>query len=237
MERVRWIKKPTSTALQVIAGNIATGDGRPRRWCRPAPMPSRSASGRGPSAPRAWWPASACRSSRAIANVAGALNGSDVPLIADGGIRYSGDIAKAVAAGAHSVMVGRLFAGTEESPGEVELYQGRSYKSYRGMGSLGAMAQRRRFPGSLLPGRDHRAREARARRASRAACPYKGSLVRGHPSADRRAAGEHGIHRQCDARRHAREREAGARLSRPACARVTSTTWPSRRKPRTTGCA
>jgi IMP dehydrogenase len=78
----------------------------------------------------------------AVANVAAALEGSGVPLIADGGIRYSGDLAKAIAAGAHSVMIGGLFGGTEESPGEVELYQGASYKSYRGMGSLGAMAQR-----------------------------------------------------------------------------------------------
>ncbi|KPJ79903.1 MAG: inosine-5'-monophosphate dehydrogenase [Gammaproteobacteria bacterium SG8_30] len=78
----------------------------------------------------------------AVATVAAALAESDVPLIADGGIRYSGDVAKAIAAGAHAVMIGGLFAGTEESPGEVELYQGASYKSYRGMGSLGAMAQR-----------------------------------------------------------------------------------------------
>lgn len=77
----------------------------------------------------------------AVANVAAELNKSDVPFISDGGIRYSGDIAKAIAAGAHSVMVGSVFAGTEEAPGEVELYQGRSYKSYRGMGSVGAMAQ------------------------------------------------------------------------------------------------
>ena len=78
----------------------------------------------------------------AVANVAAALAKSGVPLIADGGIRFSGDLAKALAAGAHSVMIGGMFAGTEESPGEVELYQGASYKSYRGMGSLGAMAQR-----------------------------------------------------------------------------------------------
>ena len=77
----------------------------------------------------------------AIAQVAKELQGTGVPIIADGGIRYSGDVAKAIASGAHSVMIGSLFAGTEESPGEVELYQGRTYKSYRGMGSLGAMAQ------------------------------------------------------------------------------------------------
>jgi IMP dehydrogenase len=78
----------------------------------------------------------------AIANVAAALAPSGVPLIADGGVRFSGDLAKAIAAGAHSVMIGGLFAGTEESPGEVELYQGASFKSYRGMGSLGAMGER-----------------------------------------------------------------------------------------------
>ena len=77
----------------------------------------------------------------AVANVAKVLAETDTPLIADGGVRYSGDIAKAIAAGAHAVMVGGLFAGTEEAPGEVELYQGRSYKSYRGMGSLGALSE------------------------------------------------------------------------------------------------
>jgi IMP dehydrogenase len=78
----------------------------------------------------------------AVANVAAAVREADVPVISDGGIRFSGDIAKAIAAGAHAVMIGGLFAGTEESPGEVELYQGASYKSYRGMGSLGAMSER-----------------------------------------------------------------------------------------------
>jgi IMP dehydrogenase len=78
----------------------------------------------------------------AVASVAEALRDTDVPIISDGGIRFSGDVAKAIAAGAHAVMIGGLFAGTEESPGEVELYQGASYKSYRGMGSIGAMAER-----------------------------------------------------------------------------------------------
>ncbi|MEZ5482152.1 MAG: IMP dehydrogenase [Porticoccaceae bacterium] len=77
----------------------------------------------------------------AIANVVDALKEKDIPVIADGGVRFSGDIAKAIAAGAHAVMMGSMFAGTEESPGEIELYQGRTYKSYRGMGSLGAMSQ------------------------------------------------------------------------------------------------
>ncbi len=78
----------------------------------------------------------------AISKVSEALAGTEVGIIADGGVRYSGDVCKALAAGASAVMVGSLFAGTEEAPGEVELYHGRSYKSYRGMGSLGAMAQR-----------------------------------------------------------------------------------------------
>jgi len=77
----------------------------------------------------------------AVQDVASVVKEAGVPMIADGGIRYSGDIAKAIAAGADSVMLGGLFAGTEEAPGEIELYQGRSYKSYRGMGSIGAMQQ------------------------------------------------------------------------------------------------
>lgn len=109
----------------------------------------------------------------AIANVADALKGTDVPLIADGGIRYSGDFAKAIAAGAHTVMVGSMLAGTEEAPGEVELYQGRSYKAYRGMGSLGAMQQGssdRYFQGES-------AAEKLVPEGIEGRVPYKGSLV------------------------------------------------------------
>ncbi len=126
---------------QVIAGNIATADG------------ARALVDAGADAVKVGiGPGSICTTRivagigvpqiSAVANVAEALRAADVPVISDGGIRFSGDIAKAIAAGAHAVMIGGLFAGTEESPGEVELYQGASYKSYRGMGSLGAMGER-----------------------------------------------------------------------------------------------
>jgi IMP dehydrogenase len=113
----------------------------------------------------------------AIDNVATALAGSGVPLIADGGVRYSGDIAKAIAAGAHTVMMGGMFAGTEEAPGEIVLYQGRSYKSYRGMGSIGAMQQGsadRYFQEATTgnPNADKLVPEGIEGRV-----PYKGSLV------------------------------------------------------------
>jgi IMP dehydrogenase len=139
IDRVRRVKA-AYPHLPVIAGNIATGD---------AALALVEA---GADAVKVGiGPGSICTTRivagvgvpqlTAIASVAEALGPKGIPFIADGGIRYSGDIAKAIATGAHTVMIGSLFAGTEESPGEVELYQGRSYKSYRGMGSLGAMAQ------------------------------------------------------------------------------------------------
>ena len=108
-----------------------------------------------------------------------------MPLIADGGIRYSGDIAKAIAAGADSVMLGGLFAGTEEAPGEIELFQGRSYKSYRGMGSLGAMQQGssdRYFQD------DEDSAEKLVPEGVEGRVPYKGSVVAVDPAADGRLA-------------------------------------------------
>ncbi len=139
IERVRWIKR-TFPDLQVVAGNIVTGDA------------ARALVDAGVDAVKVGvGPGSICTTRivagvgvpqiSAISMVAEALVGTGVPLIADGGVRYSGDVAKAIAAGASTVMLGSMFAGTEEAPGEVELYQGRSYKSYRGMGSLGAMQQ------------------------------------------------------------------------------------------------
>lgn len=139
LDTVRWIKRHYPDT-QVIGGNIATGEA------------ARALMEAGVDAVKVGiGPGSICTTRivtgvgvpqiTAIANVKAALEGTGIPLISDGGIRYSGDIAKAIAAGAHSVMIGSLFAGTEEAPGEVELYQGRSYKSYRGMGSLGAMGQ------------------------------------------------------------------------------------------------
>jgi IMP dehydrogenase len=139
IERVRWVKRHFGH-IDVIGGNIATGA---------AALALVEA---GADAVKVGiGPGSICTTRivtgvgvpqiMAIDNVAKALRGSGVPLIADGGVRYSGDIAKAIVAGADSVMMGSAFAGTEEAPGEVILYQGRSYKSYRGMGSLGAMAK------------------------------------------------------------------------------------------------
>lgn len=139
LDRVAWMKK-TYPEVQVIGGNIAT---------REAAIALADA---GVDAVKVGiGPGSICTTRivsgvgvpqiSAVANIAEALKDTGIPLIADGGIRFSGDMAKAIAAGAYCVMVGGMFAGTEEAPGEVELYQGRSYKSYRGMGSLGAMAQ------------------------------------------------------------------------------------------------
>ncbi|MFZ9407847.1 MAG: IMP dehydrogenase [Burkholderiaceae bacterium] len=138
IDRVRWIKQH-HPQVQVIGGNIATAEA------------ARALADAGADGVKVGiGPGSICTTRivagvgvpqiTAISEVASALDGSGIPLIADGGIRYSGDVAKALAAGAYSVMMGSMFAGTEEAPGEVILYQGRSYKSYRGMGSLGAMA-------------------------------------------------------------------------------------------------
>ncbi|MEM9603000.1 MAG: IMP dehydrogenase [Pseudomonadota bacterium] len=138
IERVKWVKKQSD--IDVIAGNIATADA------------ARALADAGANAVKVGiGPGSICTTRivagvgvpqiTAIDSVVQALQGTDVGAIADGGIRYSGDVAKAVATGANAIMVGSLFAGTEEAPGEVELWQGRSYKSYRGMGSVGAMRQ------------------------------------------------------------------------------------------------
>jgi IMP dehydrogenase len=137
LDRVQWIKK-TYSQMQVIGGNVGTADG------------ARALVDHGADGVKVGiGPGSICTTRvvagvgvpqiTAILNVAEALAKEGVPLIADGGVRYSGDVAKALAAGAHAVMLGSMFAGTDESPGEIELYQGRSYKAYRGMGSLGAM--------------------------------------------------------------------------------------------------
>lgn len=139
LDRVKKIKVDYPQ-VQVIGGNIATGEA------------AKALVDAGADAVKVGiGPGSICTTRivtgvgvpqiSAIANVTSALQGTGVPVIADGGIRYSGDIAKAIAAGANVVMMGSMFAGTEEAPGEVELYQGRTYKSYRGMGSLGAMSK------------------------------------------------------------------------------------------------
>jgi IMP dehydrogenase len=138
LDRVRWVKR-RFPQVEVIGGNIATAEA------------AKALADQGADAVKVGiGPGSICTTRivagvgvpqiTAISNVAQALEGTGVPCIADGGIRFSGDVSKALAAGASTVMMGSMFAGTEEAPGEVILYQGRSYKSYRGMGSLGAMA-------------------------------------------------------------------------------------------------
>ena len=137
LDRVRWVKQ-NFPHVQVVGGNIATG-------AAALALVEHGADG----VKVGIGPGSICTTRivagvgvpqiTAVSNVAEALKGTGVPLIADGGVRYSGDVAKALAAGAHTVMMGGMFSGTEEAPGEVFLYQGRSFKSYRGMGSVGAM--------------------------------------------------------------------------------------------------
>lgn len=139
IDRVRWIKE-NYPDVQVVGGNIATAEA------------AIALADAGADAVKVGiGPGSICTTRivagigvpqiSAVANVSAALIDRGVPVIADGGIRFSGDLAKAIAAGAHSIMIGSLLAGTDEAPGEVELFQGRSYKAYRGMGSLGAMGQ------------------------------------------------------------------------------------------------
>ena len=137
LDRVNWVKK-NFPQVQVIGGNIATASAAKA-------LVDAGADG----VKVGIGPGSICTTRivagvgvpqiSAVSNVEEALRGTGVPFIADGGIRFSGDISKAIAAGAYSVMLGGMFAGTEEAPGEIELFQGRSYKSYRGMGSIGAM--------------------------------------------------------------------------------------------------
>jgi IMP dehydrogenase len=140
LNQIQWIKQHYPQ-IQIIGGNIATSEG------------AKALAEAGADAVKVGiGPGSICTTRivagvgvpqiTAIDNVVQALKGTGIPVIADGGIRYSGDIAKAIVAGAHTIMIGSVFAGTEEAPGEVELYQGRSYKSYRGMGSIAAMSQK-----------------------------------------------------------------------------------------------
>jgi IMP dehydrogenase len=138
LDRIRWIKKHHPD-VEVIGGNIATAEAA-RALVEAGADGVKVGIGPGSICTTRIVAGVGVPQISAIADVAQALEGTGVPLIADGGIRYSGDVAKALVAGAHSVMLGSMFAGTEEAPGDVILYQGRSYKSYRGMGSLGAMA-------------------------------------------------------------------------------------------------
>ncbi|MEW8505738.1 MAG: IMP dehydrogenase [Candidatus Thiodiazotropha sp.] len=138
LDRVAWVKK-SYPDVEVIGGNIATAEAA-KDLVKSGADAVKVGIGPGSICTTRMVAGVGVPQVSAVSNVAKALEGSGVPLIADGGLRYSGDIAKVLAAGAYSVMIGGMFAGTDEAPGEVEIYQGRSYKSYRGMGSLGAMS-------------------------------------------------------------------------------------------------
>ncbi|HHA18932.1 MAG TPA: IMP dehydrogenase, partial [Methylophaga sp.] len=173
LDRVRWVKT-NYPDVQVIGGNIATAEAA-------TALVEAGADG----VKVGIGPGSICTTRivagvgmpqiTAVSNVAEALKGTGVPLIADGGVRYSGDVAKALAAGACAVMLGGLFAGTEEAPGEVELFQGRSYKSYRGMGSLGAMSQQQGSSDRYFQEED--SVEKLVPEGIEGRVPYKGSML------------------------------------------------------------
>jgi IMP dehydrogenase len=139
LDRIRWVKQQFPD-VQVIGGNVTTGDGA-LALVEAGADAVKIGQGPGSICTTRMVAGVGVPQVTAVNNVAVALANSGVPCIADGGVRFSGDVAKALAAGAWTVMIGGLFAGTEEAPGEVELFQGRSYKSYRGMGSLGAMQE------------------------------------------------------------------------------------------------
>ena len=173
LDRVAWCKREYPQ-IQVIGGNIATG------------AAARDLVAAGADAVKVGiGPGSICTTRivagvgmpqvTAVANVVEALAGTGVPAIADGGLRFSGDIAKVIAAGAHAVMIGGLFAGTDESPGEIEIYQGRSYKSYRGMGSLGAMGAKEGSSDRYF--QEATDKEKLVPEGIEGRVPYKGSLV------------------------------------------------------------
>jgi IMP dehydrogenase len=173
LDRVAWIKRGFPQ-VQVIGGNIATG------------AAALALAEAGADAVKVGiGPGSICTTRivagvgvpqiTAVGNVNEALEGTDIPLIADGGLRFSGDVAKVIAAGAHSVMIGGLFAGTDESPGEVEIYQGRSYKSYRGMGSLGAMGSKEGSSDRYF--QEETEKEKLVPEGIEGRVPYKGSVL------------------------------------------------------------
>ncbi len=214
LDRVRWVKK-NFPKVDVVGGNVATAEG------------ARALVDAGADGVKVGiGPGSICTTRivagvgvpqiTAVSNVAKALEGTDVPMVADGGIRYSGDVAKALAAGAYAVMMGGMFAGTEEAPGEVILFQGRSYKSYRGMGSIGAMTEgsaERYFQNDNDANVDKYVPEG-----VEGMVPYKGSALGDHLPDDRRPALQHGLLRLSLDRRDAHARRSSSRSPRPECA-------------------
>lgn len=173
LDRVAWIKQHFPQ-VQVIGGNIATAEAA-QALARAGADAVKVGIGPGSICTTRIVAGVGVPQITAVSNVTAALKETGVAVIADGGLRYSGDVAKVIAAGAHSVMIGSLFAGTDEAPGEVEIYQGRSYKSYRGMGSLGAMGAREGSSDRYF--QENTAKEKLVPEGIEGRVPYKGSLV------------------------------------------------------------
>jgi IMP dehydrogenase len=219
LDRVKWVKK-TFPQMQVVGGNIATRDG------------AKALVDHGADAVKVGiGPGSICTTRivagvgvpqvTAIQNVADALASMNVPCIADGGIRYSGDIAKALAAGASSVMLGSPLRGSEEAPGDIELFQGRSYKAYRGHGLDRPRCRRAR---AIATSRMREQRRQAGPRGVEGRIPYKGpaTAIVGQLMGGVRAS--HGLHRAAAPSRRCTPRRSSSRSPRRACANPTSTT-------------
>ena len=228
LESVKRIKL-LSNKVQVVAGNVATAEG------------AKALIDAGADAIKVGiGPGSICTTRivagvgvpqlTAIMDAVEAAHQYDTPVIADGGIKYSGDLAKAIAAGADCAMVGSLLAGTDETPGEVFLYQGRSYKAYRGMGSVGGDVARLRRP--LLPDRTSRTASSLCPRASRARCPTRARSPTCFTSSPAACAPPWAMSAPATSPSSTRRRSSCASPMR-ACARAMSTTSPSRAKART----
>jgi IMP dehydrogenase/GMP reductase len=219
IEAVRDIRR-RHPDMQLVAGNVATGEAT-RELIHAGVDAVKTGIGPGSICTTRVVTGAGVPQITAIHECATAARGSGVPVIADGGVKFSGDVAKAIAAGADSVMIGSLFAGTEEAPGELILFQGRSFKTYRGMGSIGAMREGSRDRYSQ-EGAGHR-KQTRARRHRRSRALQRHTRRHGHAT-HRRTPRRNGLHRLPHDQRIP-EQTRFVRITAASCASRTSTMY------------